>query len=301
MPVRPSSTRSRRRTRLPPGTVIVRYRELLAAVDQGTTRFLFVPGSSGLAHLDARGAMYEMYRLRGPVKIQYKAAVGTTTNGEILMGVDYDAKDYVNTYQGTAALSPKAMAPVWRDATLTVPQGRAMKQKWLVTATDMNTAGTGTPANYRSDAIAFAYQVTSTGTASTGSIWVEYNVEFASPKVPEPPVALSLLSYGSSTSSPTSKAFMSETEPGKCPVPPGGTFYAGLANGNNITANSGYRIVSTPYSDSKMKIYEIANDSGTLGGDWATIVGLANQIAFFASSSGVASIKRVLNKLLGFQ
>lgn len=272
----------------------------MGSVTGGTNRYLFVPGSSGLAHLDARGAMYEMYRLRGPVKIQYKAAVGTTTNGEVLMGVDFDAKDYVNTYQGTAALSPKAMAPVWRDATLTVPQARAMKQKWLVTATDISTAGTTTPANFRNDAVAFAYQVTSTGSGATGSLWVEYNVEFASPKVPDPPFAMSLLSFTSSTSTPALTTYLSPSEPESCPVPQGQTFYAGLTNGS-LTTQSGYRIVSTPVSDSNMKIYEISNDSGRQGGSWAMYNGVANTAIFFATSSAVAALQRLLLRMKSFQ
>lgn len=164
----------------------------------------------------------------------------------------------------------------------------------------MTTAGTNQPANFRNDAVAFAYQVTSTGDSATGSLWVEYNVEFASPKVPEPPLALDVLSYGTSTSSPTTTTQLSTANPLKCPVGQGGTFYAGLTKGS-LSANHGYRIVATPVSDSNMKIYEIANDTGSLGGTWATITGIANTALFLATSSGVQSIQRTLTKLLGLQ
>jgi hypothetical protein len=125
--------------------------------------------------------MYEMYRLRGPVKYAYKAAVGTTTNGEILMGVDYDARDVILTYQGTAALSPKCMGPVWRDHTLVIPTARAMKQKWLTTSNGQDDSAT-TPA--------FGVNITGTATGSTGSVWVEYHIEFCSPRAPTSPAVL---------------------------------------------------------------------------------------------------------------
>lgn len=222
-----SSRRStRRRTPLAPGTVIVRYKELLGPVQAGTRRYLFAPGSTGLAHLDSRGRMYETYRLRGPVKYQYKAAVGTTVSGEVVMGADYDAKDVILTYTGTAALSPKAMSPVWRDCTLTVPHNRAMKQKWLVTAPEMayNQETNDVPLNYRDDAVAFAAVVTCTATDSPGSIWVEYNVEFASPKAADPIIndTIYTTASGTPTSSITTKLPFTNT-----PVGAGETFYAG--------------------------------------------------------------------------
>lgn len=174
-----------RRAQLPPGTVVVKYRELLTPVGaEGTTAYPFLPGSSGLSHLDLRAGMYEMYRLRGPVKYAYKAAVGTTTNGEVIMGTDFDGREVVLSYQGTAALSPKSMGPVWRDQTLVVPPARAMKQKWLLTS------------NLRDDAHAdpaFTVQVSGTAVSQTGSIWVEYHIEFASPRAPTKPLATSAL------------------------------------------------------------------------------------------------------------
>lgn len=164
----------------------------------------------------------------------------------------------------------------------------------------MSTAGTTTPANFRNDAVAFAYQVTSTGSGATGSLWVEYNVEFASPKVPDPPFAMSLLSYSTSTSSPALTTNLSPSEPDECPVPQGQTFYAGLTNGS-LAPQSGYRILSTPVSDSNMKIYEIINDTGRQGGPWATITGVANTAIFFATSSAVAALQRLLLRMKSFQ
>lgn len=60
-----------------------------------------------------------------------------------------------------------------------------MKQKWLLTS------------NLRDDEpadAAFGVQVTGTAVSATGSIWVEYHIEFCSPRAPTKPVTTSVLS-----------------------------------------------------------------------------------------------------------
>lgn len=182
------NSRRRRRANLPPGTVVEKYREILAPVVEGTQMHIFKPGSTGMANLDAKAQMYEMYRLRGPVHVTYKPAVGTTVAGQLVMGVDYDPSDAALTFQATAALSPKAVSPVWRDSSLTIPPGRAMKQKWLYTDTQStfsrSTQGTDLQFDLRPETAAFGLQVTSTGVGNVGTLWVEYNIEFCSPRQP---------------------------------------------------------------------------------------------------------------------
>ena len=285
-----SRRRSQRRSRLPPGTVIVRYRELLAPVQTGTQQFLFVPGSSGLVHLDARGRMYEMYRLRGPVKVQYKAAVGTTVNGEVLIGVDYDAKDAVLTYSGTAALSPKAMSPVWRDCTLSVPHNRAMKQRWLVTANDIAPAANGgMPTNFREDCVAFGLMVTSTGEKSTGSIWVEYNVEFASPRVPEPLVNRSAVNNTNSIGPKGHTGFT-------CPVAPGQSFYIYTEQGS-LQLGDGYTQAATGTTDGVN--WTLVNRALTAASDtWGTLTGLTNTIGALMCSESLKALVNAVKSIL---
>lgn len=276
--------RSRRQARLPPGTVIVRYKELLGSVHNGTTQFLFVPGSSGLPHLDARGRMYEMYRLRGPVRVQYRAAVGTTTNGEVLIGVDYDAKDAVLTYQGTAALSPKSMTPVWKDSVLVVPHNRAMKQKWLVTAADITPTETGgTPTNYRDDAVAFGLNITSTGSSATGSVWIEYNVEFASPRVPEPLVNATIANT-------TSAANILNRSGYTCPVDPGQSFYIASTSGTP-NLGSGY-VKLDDGSINGMGWTLVKRDESASSGIWGSISGLTNSLTAILTSENLNALYR---------
>lgn len=279
--------------RLPPGTVIVRYKELLRTVTKGTSRFLFVPGSSGLTHLDARGRMYEMYRLRGPVRVQYRAAVGATANGEVLIGVDYDAKDAVLSYEGTAALSPKSMTPVWRDSTLSVPHNRAMKQKWLVTSTDIPSSGSesGVP-NYRDDAVAFGLNITSTGDDNTGSIWIEYNVEFASPRQPEPVVNASIEAKGSLPSGVS--ASLTGHSAYQCPVANGNTFYVSTTSGQP-ELNPGYSLVSSGTTDG-IAWRQLRRD--TPADVWGSIGGISNSLVSVLSSASLTALLRTAKSIV---
>jgi len=269
----------------------VRYKELLAPVVNGTTQFLFTPGSSGLPHLDARGRMYEMYRLRGPVRVQYRAAVGTTTNGEVLIGVDYDAKDAVLSYQGTAALSPKSMTPVWKDSVLVVPHNRAMKQKWLVTATDISptTAG-GTPINYRDDAIAFGLNITSTGASATGSVWIEYNVEFASPRVPEPIVNASVVNTTGNVSIMNRSGYT-------CPVDPGQNFYISSTSGNSFNLSTGYTSLESGATDGvTWTLVKRATDAAS--NIWGAVADLTTGLVAVLASENINALIRARKALL---
>lgn len=109
-----------------------------------------------------------------------------------------------------------------------------MKQKWLVTANDISpTISGGTPINYRDDAIAFGLNITSTGASATGSVWIEYNVEFASPRVPEPMVNASVVNANGNISIINRSGYM-------CPVDPGQNFYISSTSGNSFNLSTGY-------------------------------------------------------------
>jgi hypothetical protein len=56
-----------------------------------------------------------------------------------------------------------------------------MKQKWLTTSNGQDDSAT-TPA--------FGVNITGTATSSTGSVWVEYHIEFCSPRAPTSPAVL---------------------------------------------------------------------------------------------------------------
>lgn len=234
-----------------------------------------------------------MYRLRGPVRVQYRAAVGATANGEVLIGVDYDGKDAVLSYEGTAALSPKSMTPVWRDSSLSVHHNRAMKQKWLVTATDVSVGPgqSGVPDNYRDDAVAFALNITSTGEDNTGSIWIEYNVEFASPRQPEPVVNRSIHSFGTPTNNIAS---LSNHGGFVCPVPPGGTFYAATSKGTP-DLSPGYTKLNSGTTDG-VAWQEIRRDTNS--STWGNLTGISNSLVSVLASASLQALVRAAKSIV---
>lgn len=231
----PRSSRVSRPISPPSGNTIVRYREQLSPVLGEKTRIhLFCPGVSGLPHLDARAAMYEMYRIRGPVRVEYKTAAATTTAGEIVLGIDFDPKDFNLSYAATAALSPKTVSPVWRNTHLLVPVNTAMKQKWYTTATHLDIPTTITASeqailNWPYDTVAFGIQVTSTANQNTGSLWVEYDIELASPKLLDVRTGISIVPYldGKATGAATD---VFNHGAATCPVAQG-EFWVGMTDG----------------------------------------------------------------------
>lgn len=157
-----------------------------------------------------------------------------------------------------------------------------MKQKWLVTATDISVTS-GVPTNYREDSVAFALIVTNTGAASPGSIWVEYNVEFASPRVPEPVVNTSVVNSASSAGLTNHSGYT-------CPVAAGGSFY--LANsGGTPSLASGYSIVDTGTTGGVN--WTLVNRAAEAVSDtWGTLTGLSTAlVSVFASENLTALIK----------
>lgn len=144
-----------------------------------------------------------------------------------------------------------------------------MKQKWLVTAPELSYSQetNDTPTNFRDDAVAFATVVTCTAEATPGSLWVEYNVEFASPKAIAPAVNATV--YTTSSGTPTQK--LTTTKPfTQSPVAAGETFYAGATETFTPTLAEGYTIAdtgSTPLGRTWMAIRETALASGN---EWCT-------------------------------
>jgi len=140
-----------------------------------------------------------------------------------------------------------------------------MKQKWLVTAPEMsyNQESNDTPTNYRDDAVAFATVVTCTASSTPGSLWVEYNVEFASPKAIAPVVNATV--YTTSSGTPTSRVTTTKlfTE---SPVAAGETFYAGATEPFTYTLNDGYQVAdtgTTPLGRTWLAVRETALATGS--------------------------------------
>jgi hypothetical protein len=122
--------------------------------------------------LDQHAALYERVILN-KCHVKYLTASGTTTNGRMDMGIDYDGQDPVATIGGIQLLTPRADPPVWQNAVMVVDPSRAMGGKTTYHYTDH-----GVPRNSLGSLFAV---VASSPVANSGDIWVDYSVTFYGP------------------------------------------------------------------------------------------------------------------------
>lgn len=165
-----------------------------------------------------------------------------------------------------------------------------MKQRWLVTSNDIAPAANGgMPINFREDCVAFGLMVTSTGTNSTGSIWVEYNVEFASPRVPEPLVNRSAVNNVNSIGPNGHTGFT-------CPVAPGQSFYIYTEKGSLALAD-GYTQAATGTTDGVN--WTLVNRALTAASNiWGNLTGLSTTIGALMCSESLKALIRAAKSTL---
>jgi len=162
---RPMAFRSEARDN---GDIVIHNEELWNPIQSGVNSMVFVPGVSGLSRLDKVAKLYEQYRLLS-CQVEYRTGSGTTSVGQIIAGIDYNAQTLQTSASAISNLMPREVVSVWENFCLTVDPGRAMKQQWLFT-------GDKDPGNSN----AFALQLTSPVDAP-GTLWVRYSVHFTSP------------------------------------------------------------------------------------------------------------------------
>lgn len=152
-----------------------------------------------------------------------------------------------------------------------------------MTATDISVSGGNVPTNYREDSVAFALIVTNTGGAAPGSLWVEYNVEFASPRVPEPVVNTSVLNANSTAALTNHSGYT-------CPVAPGGSFY--LANsGGTPKLNSGYTVLDQGTTGG-VNWTLVTRAAETVSDIWGSLTGLTTSLVSVLASENLTALIR---------
>lgn len=157
------------------GVLNVSGKERLGTVaGSGVSSVLYQPGVTGAARLDAFAGLYDLYRTR-KVRLIYKPGVGSTINGFIYMGVDFNPTDGPKEVDEVAALNPVVSGTVWQSHQLSVPADRLNKGRWMYTS-----SATEAPSLSASGVFAIA----TTAADTPGEWWLEYDVEFASPKKP---------------------------------------------------------------------------------------------------------------------
>lgn len=164
-----------------------------------------------------------------------------------------------------------------------------MKQRWLVTAVDIAPAANGgMPTNFREDCVAFGLMVTSTGDNATGSIWVEYNVEFASPRVPEPLVNRSAVNSFGTVGWAGHTGYT-------CPVAPGQSFYI-FNDAGTLSLGDGYTQAATGMTEGVN--WTLVNRAISAVSDtWGTLTGLTSTISAVMCSESLKALIRAVKSM----
>jgi hypothetical protein len=118
-------------------------------------------------------AMYETYRVDKMV-LHYCPAVGSTVDGMLHVGIDYDPEDSDGKVQDVVSCSTKVTTQVWKETTLNIPPSRLNKAKWMYTFSpngyDHRDLGATAKLLYYASGGATARAV--------GELWLEYRVTF---------------------------------------------------------------------------------------------------------------------------
>lgn len=159
------------------GTVRLRNHELWTDLTAYATPALayknFSPGSSSITFLDNNAKIYDRYIVRS-VTIHYKSNVGTTKNGYIVFGIDWDIATPPTTVGHVSQMQPNMRTPIWKDASFTLPAQLLMSRRYLKTVT-------ATSQDFDTDAFRVYYWIAADA-GVIGTMWVTYDVELQGPR-----------------------------------------------------------------------------------------------------------------------
>jgi hypothetical protein len=135
----------------------------------------FAPGSSfpTLAFLDKMAIPFDRYVLLR-VEVLYKPSVGTTKDGFVVIGVDWDVAGQVSTLAGAQTLLPRVRIPVWQEQRMVLPTNRLMSRRFLLCSS--NVALSKDP-----DYGCFGLAISCNQATEVGEIWVRYRIQLSGP------------------------------------------------------------------------------------------------------------------------
>jgi hypothetical protein len=142
------------------------------------------PGQSGLSHLDNFAKIYERYRIHS-CTAHYRTLVGTTTNGAVVFGVDWDFKYFGTTAPTSMAeitvKAPSRRSAIWQEFNMPLPSNQLMDRKIKPVLSESTEVG-----DYISDSVCSLLVGMSfdsdSAVKSLGEVWLTYDIEFLGPK-----------------------------------------------------------------------------------------------------------------------
>lgn len=101
-------------------------------------------------------------------KLIYKPAVGTTVDGQVVIGIDFDSKTSAKAPGDVYSLSPLVTTPVWCGAEIQIPARQLMsRREYLHHSVTTGDAGPGHLV-IQLPKVAKTY----------GTLWIQYDIEF---------------------------------------------------------------------------------------------------------------------------
>jgi len=193
----------RKRVRNKPSSVPAGYTGLSSSPNQGSTRIKnneywsdcvlavdpahesfgscsFLPGKSGLQHLDNLAKVFERYILHSAT-VHFRTRVGTSKDGAIICGIDWDGSSVLpSKLRDVAVKSPSKRSAIWNQFDMPLPSNQLMAIKIRPTA-----SSSVVPSAYSNTAFDLVWAIMHEASKSArtwGEIWLTYDVTFQGPR-----------------------------------------------------------------------------------------------------------------------
>jgi len=165
--------------------VILSKCEFVGNVNAGLNIFPFAPGKTNMPYLDTFAGLYGNWRLNA-CRAEFRSAISQLSNGQIVMGVDYNTATAPTSKTGVSALDGVQEKHVYEAINMPISPAKVNKSRWLSTFQDSVPAYEKTPfsVNFFSDA-----PETTPPTTLVGSLWINYSVTFMGPDINESTLA----------------------------------------------------------------------------------------------------------------
>lgn len=141
------------------------------------TTFNFTPGKSSIPVLDNLASIYERYQVH-EVLLHWTPCMGTSKDGLVVVGIDWQTKEIAKTRAGVQTLNPNKRDAIYGKFTMQLPASRLMNRKWMATSTseviDNTTA-------FRAVVAADGLEAVTTDSKTVGDLWITYDITFQGP------------------------------------------------------------------------------------------------------------------------
>lgn len=170
------------------GTVSLKHSELWKTVTSTknatstSITLTFSPGQTGLKYLDSFANLFDRYRIVSAT-VSWKSSCSVTTNGSVMMGIDWDPKGNGMTGTQISTLDPNRRGPVRNSLRMVLPRDRPMAQRYLFTSSDKTMDKEYDITSFVLQAY-FTHDSDSSKQVNLGDLFIEYELMLTGPRPP---------------------------------------------------------------------------------------------------------------------